>query len=358
MGTTDEPWLHALTAFTLLYAFVGFFLFIYYRESIVIKNRNFKMILFEQVNIFITLMITVIFNYKFFDEYVSCEVYQIFLSCTSINAFLTLIARMSFTYNYLLKKELFNRFGLSMFCRIFWSANNSLKKKNVFAIVIIANMLNIGNIIGYDIYSNVYYRKTTDCSGHSIYFITYFNYAILFLFLLYSAQFIRYRIKDEIWLSYELVLFTIGLILAIIVPYLVLSYFGNWTVFCEAAVTLFFGLYFPIIVHIRHAHKLRTVSSKATLLSDIRMELCKKFYCEENALFLDSYELYTSGQYDEELLVQNYIVAGAPYELNISFDLRMSVLKSKGDQRKSNLKAVYDDIELLIQLNILPYMDK
>ena len=87
------------------------------------------------------------------------------------------------------------------------------------------------------------------------------------------------------------------------------------------------------------------------------MELCRQFYCEENGIFLESYEKFKQGLATSEYLVTTFIEKGSPFELNITYELKMNVINNLGNQQEQYLAEVYGEIKLLVEQNILPYLE-
>ena len=87
------------------------------------------------------------------------------------------------------------------------------------------------------------------------------------------------------------------------------------------------------------------------------MKLCRQFYCEENGVFLENYEKFKQGLVTSDYLVTMFIDDGAPFELNINYSLKANVMNSTNVQREEYLNEVYGEIKLLVQLNILPYLE-
>ena len=99
--------------------------------------------------------------------------------------------------------------------------------------------------------------------------------------------------------------------------------------------------------------------SKQSVESERIMELCRQFYCEENGIFLESYDKYKQKLVTADYLISTFIEEYAPFELNITFDLKSKVLSGVDDAEKDlYLKEVHGEIKLLVQLNILPYLNK
>ena len=344
---------------TYLYAFVGFILFIYFKGNIVIANRQPNIVLFEQLNVYLCCIMTLVPNYNSIGNSLNCRWYQIVTSITSINSLLLLIARMSFIYNYLMKKENLHRFGLNTICKLFWTKNHKLRLNNLLLTIFFWNLVSLCNIFGYDIYTGNYERTFNQCENESVIALTYFNYAMILLFVLYSVQFIRFRIFDQIWMSIELIGFTISLIIAVLIVMIYKNFvYDVWVVYVQTLVIIFFALYFPLFALWRHKVLTSGPQRKSSLLSEHVLTACKKFFCEENAVFLKEYDLYIAGEVNFEYIADTFIRPGAPYQLNVTADLIFEALNCTEDQRRDVMQKIHKEVILVVQQNILPFIGK
>ena len=349
----------ALIVCTVVYGIVGGVVLLLSYNSIIVQNRKPRLLIFEQINIFITGFCSVGILHPVISKNVCCEVYQAVASITGLNALLTLTARMSFVYNYLMDKTAFKYHGLNRFAGFFWDKNNCLKKMNLFALIGLGDAIIISELIVYDLTTSKYgwCIPLNRCSGKSILFITYFNYCVIALLVAYSFQFIRFRIMDQICMSIEVTLFTFSLILSVVVCILIFGYFNSYAVHWQTLAGMFFGMYFPGILSWTHKLKMKKKTSKSYLLSRQVTELCKRFFCEENSLFLEMFAKYENKMVTSLTIETLFIIDNAQYELNISYDLKNSVLNASEEFKQEKLRIVYSEIATLIQLNILPYID-
>jgi len=87
------------------------------------------------------------------------------------------------------------------------------------------------------------------------------------------------------------------------------------------------------------------------------MELCRQFYCEENGIFLESYEKYKQKQVTSDYLITMFVEESSPFELNISSHLREHAIKCQAAERDQYLNKIHGEIKLIVQQNILPYLN-
>ena len=267
------------------------------------------------------------------------------------------LTRMTFTFKYLIKKNPDTRFGIIRFCDLFWDKNNKLKRRNLIALLVVLNLLSFVNIFGYDLAINKLYHSIWDCTIWRLTFLILCYLISLILYMTFAFQFVRYKIKDQIWMSLEFIAFTFTSVLSGVVFAIINRGFDYNNVKVQAWVSIFFNLYFPLIAHYRHTLKLKRSNSKQSIENERIMELCRQFYCEENGIFLESFEKYNLKLVTGDYLITMFIEDGAPFELNISFDLKHKVMDSAVDfQRDLYLKEVHAEIKLLVQQNILPYI--
>ena len=342
---------------TLIYAALGFTLFIYNKESIVIANRLPNLLLVEQTSFLVASLVTLLFFYQSVYEIVPCEVYHIVMSFTLFTGMVIVIARLSFAYNYLITKKNQNKYGLSLVGKVFWTETNQLKTRVLVSIIGILCVSSILNIVIQNIIEGKYVHTINECTNKSVTVLTYFNYVSSVLLIVYTFQIIRHKVIDKIFLSIEIVMFTISILIVLVYIFVVYGTPTMWFVYFESIIAMFYGLHFPFFVCVYHNSRMRKITSDQVLLPDKVRELCCKFYCEENAIFIEQYEKYKIGEMDADGLKRVFIENGSPYELNISFELKDRVLKANKDQFRKEIDSVFDEIMLLIKLNIYPYLD-
>ncbi len=360
MDTLLPIWAYILgIPLTLLYALMGGFLFVFYRESIVIKNRQPELVIIEQLSAVLNALFCVIVFLPSVDVVVNCEVMQMVFSVSTMISLILMLARMSFVYSCLMScKEDVYHFGLNKVSQVFWK-EHQLKKLNLFMIILVFVVASFMNIWIFDGITGIYSRPLSfHCPGESIMVLIYFNYFAIFLLCAFSIQFIRHRILDQIWMSIEVVSFTATLILVLCLYIIVNGRYDIYGVYLQSIITIFFGFYFPLMAHYKHVLKIKRSVSKASLLNDQVMELCRNFYCEENGIFLDNYEKYKQGMITSDYLITMFIEDSAPFELNINYTIKEAILKNNEEERKIHLEKAYQEIKLLIQTNILPYVKR
>ncbi len=345
-----------LIAFTCVYFIVGMVLYIRNIDAIVIKNRLPKIVIMEQANVFIVLIATLLPFIKEVHHHISCEMYQLVVSMSLSVIFILILVRMSFVYKYLMNKEDTQAIGLLLICKLFWDENNNIRTRSLRNMIFVVNLICFLNIVIYDAVVKQYWHSLDDCHGEAVLFITLFNYIVILLNILFTIQILRFKIRDKIWLSYEIVGYTIGLLSVILITQSLHGFVSTFTVYFESMIAIFFGLYFPFLAILNHKRHLRSNISRKSLINDEVKELCIKFYCEENALFIESYEKHLKGLLDVSYLVVMFIQSDAPLILNINYELRCKALSNDLEIQKLGLREIYNEINQLIRINILPYI--
>ncbi len=347
---------------TLLYAFVGFFLFLYHRKSIVITNRQPKVVLIEQLSVFVWCVLCIFTFDPEFAAILTCEYSESLISGLSLISISLMLARMSFVYKYLIhndvKRSKYN--VLSFISRIYWTKSNNLRKKRVFAGSVTLALLSVANVVFYHSVENIWnvgYPACNDFDGET-YFAEFTNIFMGIVLLAFTFELIRYKIKDQIGMTVEVIAYTLSISI-VIVGYLALfGRFDHIMILLEGYVSLFYGLYFPVFIHWRHASVSNLEKSVKISLTDLRVtKLCKEFYCEENSLFIEKYNEYCKKKVSYKYIIDMFIEEGSLNELNITSDTRESALLAKTEQEmKEALMVVYEEIVLIIRQNILPYL--
>ena len=260
-----------------------------------------------------------------------------------------------------MKTDNFMKFGLRNVCSLFWNQNNALKTKQVTIGTICLGLVSVINVIAYHGANNIWGHGYPLCDRYygETYFAEYLNYLLGFILLMFTFQLIRYKIKDQIGMTMELILYTLSLALVIIVYLGIFGSFDHRMITIEGLVSMFYGLYFPVFIHYRHVSYSSSIEKHERVsLTDIRVTaLCKKFYCQENSQFLDRYKDYKNKEVSYEALIRTFIEEGSIYELNITNDTRVNVLQSTAETVDTALMVVYEEIALLIRQNILPYIE-
>eukprot|EP00834_Sanchytrium_tribonematis_P006986 NODE_573_length_5876_cov_0.470833.p3 type:complete len:298 gc:universal NODE_573_length_5876_cov_0.470833:2928-3821(+) len=265
----DNPDIY-LTIFILFYA-LGFALFIAFRNSLIIKNRQPKLVIFENITISINGIFNIVIYFKSVERALSCETYQYLASVFGSVSLSLLVVRMSFVYQYLMKEsDLRSYDGLLVISKWFWTRRGTLKKLNLCALISgisICSFINTGMFA----WNNGKAWGTTplpNCLQSTIVFVTAYNILVQILFLAYSFQFIKFKIYDQILMSVELTCFTITLFFATIIYLLVTGRINADMVIMQTWICLCYGLYFPIFVIMKHKKKIKRQSSKMTLVDD------------------------------------------------------------------------------------------
>ena len=278
-----------------------------------------------------------------------------------------LCARVTYVYVHLMDSENINELGLMYLCRLFWK-NRGFKRNQAIIIIIILCVLGIGNALIYYSYNGgIIESQWPNCGNifRSIIVLPIIQVITGCMLLVFSIQFVRYQVLDQIKMSLELICFTISIWLCNITFAILqtvkktdLINLNSWNIFAQGIIAMFFGLYFPLFVVILHRnHRNNTDYSKIQLSDPRILASCRSFYCEENGLFVLDYIKYKEGLCPIEQLIARYIDFNSPYELNINYDLRVRVLNSDSSTRDMCLEQVYKEICDLLTTNVLPYID-
>ena len=121
---------------SVLFPVVGLVLFVYNRESIVIANRRPNMVIIDSAFVFVNLIFSSDLSFiPGYYENMSCEFYQSVYSVAILMYMGFSIARMTFTYKYLMKKN-DSPLCLLKLCDLFWDKNNRLKRNNLIIFLV------------------------------------------------------------------------------------------------------------------------------------------------------------------------------------------------------------------------------
>ena len=283
-------------------------------------------------------------------------------------------ARLTFVYIYLMEAKEAEKYGLVYVCRLFWK-NRTFKKNQTIILTAVLCIFGIGNaLIFYASNGGILETNWPNCTNvfQAIIILPVIQTITGCLLIIFSLQFIHYKILDKIKMSLELMGFTICIWIFNTVFTIAQSVSTNrlvdlnsWNIYSQGIIAVFFSLYFPLIVVIYHRYQQskndysKIEMSNSTISSthsEKVMELCRKFYCEENGIFLESYEKYVQNIVTVDYLITMFIEESSPFELNISSGLKMKVLKSTGQQQVEHIEKVHKEIKLLVQQNVMPYM--
>eukprot|EP00834_Sanchytrium_tribonematis_P007216 NODE_622_length_5328_cov_0.497609.p2 type:complete len:329 gc:universal NODE_622_length_5328_cov_0.497609:422-1408(+) len=297
----------------LIYACIGLFFFIYFRNSITIRNRLPKLVLIESLLIILNGSFSILNIHPFLGTRLSCEWFQFIASILGCVLLTFLMMRMSFVYQYLMNEvDIKSYDGLMLISKTFWDKHNNIRKWPIFIIFIVLLIANILNAI---LPTYAFQQQTGltvypfECLQNGVFFLTLYDSILMLLFLAYSFQFIRYRIFDQIYMSVELISFTFVLIGATII------YFAlNMHIYIDAAILqcwigLFFALYFPVLAYLNHMHMIHRELSKSvhSMIDEKLMSLCRQFYCEEIGIFLEAYEKYKVNNITIDYIITMFI---------------------------------------------------
>ena len=340
------------------YIAVGLCLYTCCRHSIVFENRKPYLVLFEIVAVTITLYLDILVLKQSLLIHIPNYLYVGVIGITSIISSMTAMTRVSYVYLFLVNKtNLDSKVSLYQFSRLFWNDNRSLKVKKFVLTMILLSLLSTVNTIIY--YSVKGFEEKNYNAQDAVRISQLVNVFASTMLLIYAFKITKLRIFDRIGMSLELVLYSVTIAIIIVVCLIVFQEINVWFVLLQCWSSIFYGLYFPMIFYIKHKRNLgEKINSTATLMDSRLFQLCKDFYCEENAFFLQQYELYLQGSTKFENITRCFIDNGATYELNIYYKLKQSVLNAKDeDAQSAALRKVYSEVVKMIQENITPYKD-
>ena len=280
----------------------------------------------------------------------------------TVLSILSLLCRASFVYGTLIPTEA--KYSI----RKLFFTNNGLNKRVLGITACVLVIMSWINTLAYMSVTNEWGPpKEAICASGSMYFPQIVMVIVNLILLYFVIRIVVIKEFDKVGMSFELIgLETTTFTLALVS----LSLYGDITssyVYYICISTLFFALYFPGLMVFYHTKFLkqtlntlgrRQLNSSRTLLDDKRvMQLCQKFLCEENILFLIRFQEYLDGTLDFDVLCSLFINNGAIFELNISSIRRTGILKSVTKEEKvQNLLLVQKDVIKLLNENIIPYV--
>ena len=348
-----------------VFTFSGILLFYTGRRSIVIRNRLPKLVYFEAVSTAIAGLFASLDSYGE-NKVVPCWVLYGIYGPVSLISITLIVCRISYVYGYLTKTD--SSFQIR---RLFWE-NNVLQIKRVLIFIIVLVLGTWANSFGYYISSN-YWSPPLDslsCPDVSLYFCEVIYFAFTLCQFYFAGMIVYRQAFDKIGMSYELVGYGISIFVINVILFVHFGTLTGTTIYICCITNNFFSLYFPCIVILRHNNKLgfkrisslkkkKTLTSSSMLLDDKVQLLCKRFLCEENGAFIIKYKEYKNGKIGFGIIRELFFVPNALYELNISHELRTSVLTSDNDEtRQKSLEIIHQEVVQMVKDNILPYLDK
>ena len=344
---------------SLSFYITGMMLFLGLKKSIVIQNRRPNLVILESLSITITIVIDILYFKEEIIRQIPRYIVTPIIGITSIITCLLVATRISFVFMYLSQKPT-NHKILSMWTisNYFWNDHKQLKVKNLIILICGCCFLSIVNNVAYfgspSIWSNI--NDVTVKDENALRFSQVVSYVTNFILFLFAVQIIVNKIYDKIEMALELVLYVITLTVSTVT---LLAYFqslNEWVIVAVSFITLFYSLYFPVLVHIIHERKKLLKTSKNSLVDSKILQLCKDFFCEENAIFLQQYELYRQNIVSFTEIKRIFIEQGSIYELNLNFDVRNAVLIATDEVSQQNaLRDVFEEVKLIIRDNILPF---
>ena len=352
--------------FIAVFSSVGLLLFYACRDSIVIKNRLPKLVYFETISTIFTGLLASIDNDVNVNKYVPCWILYGIYGPVSLFSITLVVCRISYVYGYLVRSN-----SKIQVRRVFW-VNNTLQMRSIVIVFVVLTAGTWANSFGFYISNNHWSPpvNSKSCPDPSLYFAQ-FLFMVFTICILYLAAMILYRRAfDKIGMSFELVGYGTSIFLLNIVFLLYSGNVTSFTVYLSCILNNFFSLYFPCLVFLRHKNKLgfkrmpslnkkKSLASSGMLLDDKVQLLCKHFLCEENGVFIKKFKEYKIGKLEFEVMRELFFVPSALFELNISHDLRTSLLASDNeDERQKVLEKIHQEVVQMVKDNILPYLDK
>eukprot|EP00834_Sanchytrium_tribonematis_P003966 NODE_174_length_14184_cov_0.583671.p4 type:complete len:368 gc:universal NODE_174_length_14184_cov_0.583671:10663-11766(+) len=351
---------------TIMVTGVGFLMFYLMRHHIVIKYRRPELVLVEQIFLLITACLETT-KMDTISQEIPCKSISIPVSICGLTSLAFIMARITYVYGYLVSEKE-GKISFQFMTRFFWDKEFKLKKLNFILLLGVWNVANIlFNIFGYaSIQENQTLDAICDRFPQTITYIA--NYLVGLFMILFSIQVIRLRVTDNIGMTYEFLSVTFFLIFCAVFvefyngvnPSNKIAY--EYMVYTETMISMFFGLYFPMICLVFHKNKIQNYELMScdklnpnTNWTPI-LKTAQKFFCEENVLFCMRYFDYKEHKIGFENLNSQFLMESSPLELNISSEMRAKVQDAQ--ERENAIDEIYEHITLLIKDNIMPYLNK
>ena len=257
-----------------------------------------------------------------------CHIVEMFYSITGVWCILLCVTRFAYLYVTILKDNINNGYLYKISELLLDPTNQSqIDKGHMYFFGVV-----LSSISG--IYSLGYYILLSKVCGYNFTAVAaVMNYIGLIFVTIYGIQVVRNKVKDNIGMSTELLGNVICMWLMFVV-YLCWSistansYY--WLPIGECLVNILFCLYFPILKLLHIKYRKRKPNSKIEILQEYDLHLhdvCKHCQCQEISKFIDKYAEYNNKKYKFEEIVQQFIVVGSKFELNIDYNLKRQILE-------------------------------
>ena len=353
-----------LFVFTIVYAGIGWILFCIHYDSIVIQNRRPKLVLLESISLCITELLTLLWTNDWSRSLLPCYVIVPLVGCAASVTLMIVIARVTFVYKYLMKKSTNLNDYRARICDIFWDGTVFRRNRYIaitLGILSLSLLFNFGYFIIADDWSSG--NSTKSCNLTPLRFSQFAEIVVQLNLAYVVADFIKHRIYDNIWMSAEMILFTLfGSTTLILSGYLEAIGMNYIQIYPQCSFYLFCDLYFPIIAHYWHKRNINKYIPKDSFTSSLDIsspaleETCKQFFCLENLIFLKYCKRYKENQVDFTQLCNLFFISDAAYELNIDYVEKANVLQSTQESREALLLDIEVEIATILRLNVLPYV--
>ena len=325
------------------YFIVSILTYIFNIKHIVIWNRRPFLVLVEQFTFFGGFILTY--------TTIPCIVTESIVSIT----FPIVLIRTSYSYQYLSDDGFwFNYF--------FWKRQKLKFRQAVLFIVIFTLLRALMPFTYMTIYESK--RIFNDCFNLRSDIIVTLLFSIptyiIFLILLFIVIQLMYkRIQDKIGLKFEL---CTGVFASLIIEVLFIVFSTAfkidpiWNDFIQVANLNFWSIPIPLLFAFRHNLKLKKIRLLGHHYNfNALLVKSRQFYCEENVLFLQAYFTYQEEPSDllYHDIISLYVEEKSTHELNITEDHRNKALESP-----AGLDDIYNEIVLLIETNVAPFLSE
>ena len=229
---------------TVIYALLGFGLFFAFRNSIVISNRRPYIVFVEQGSVFIwCILCAVTLSYgPSTQTNFNCEISESLITFFCLISVSLMTSRMSYVYRYLMDKDKLSKFGLKNIARIFWDVNNNFRLVFVTFGSVLIGLLSVSNVLLFHTVNKIWYKAYLACIPWTMetVFAEYMNGLLILILLMFTFQFIRYKIKDQIGMSIELISYTLTLSSVIILYLAIVGEFDHQLIFIEGLISILY----------------------------------------------------------------------------------------------------------------------
>ena len=335
----------------LFYALVGEILLYLNRKSVIIKYRKPQLAMLEAFFMMIVSMIEVL-------DWPT----KAYLGCTRIDTISTVIGTWCVAltvtrYAYLYSTVFRNKpKGDNFWFHLSSVLVENSRIKTVALLSLISAMTTISVT-----YSVLFYVITGESCGAKFTMVAIvLSYLGIICVFGFTVQLIKFKVKDKIGMSTELISNCASLFLIICVYYISKMFVSgfDWSTLAFCTTNMFFCLYFPNfkLIHYNMRRKRKTRENWSTVIIPGNFDLiniCKIHLCEEMAHFIDKYNEYKKGNCTFDEIVNLFVISGSPFELNINSSSKIKMIKAgRGiviEEQELILDLVYIEVCIILK---------